>query len=188
MLSIQAKEQTFCFITFKCFTWLLDHCSTDLMLAFLKIGFLSATFPERPSKWSVVKRSLMDSFCHFIQEVFIWPLVTTLTTSCLACWVVQFDGTAWLNAGLCHKYTFYYMDLTMPPKNHAVFWTSSRFIWKVQGQLPGLNGSSTDLNWYFIWETSQILFVRHFDDENNDICCVIEQSNMYPSTQEVIFR
>ncbi len=41
--------------------------------------------------------------------------------SCLACWVVQFDGTAWLKAGLCHKYTFYYMDLTMPPKKSCWF-------------------------------------------------------------------
>ncbi len=98
--------------------------------------------------------------------------------SCLACLIVQFDGTAWLKAGLCHKYTFYYMDLMLPKKIMLVFWTSSRFIWKFQGQLPGLNGSSTDLIWCFIWETSQILFVRHFDDENNDICCVIEQSNM----------
>ncbi len=56
--------------------------------------------------------------------------------SCLACWVVQFDGTAWLNAGLCHKYKFYYMDLTMPPKNHAVFLNIVQIYLKVPRTAP----------------------------------------------------
>lgn len=163
MLSIQAKEHKFSFITFKCFTLLLDHCST-VGVSHNWPSF--SHFPKETNKWSVEK-IVVGQFLLFHPS---WSFVTTLTIA-LPVLVVQFGRRAWLKTELFYKY--FICGLHNAKKGMMVFQTLSRFIWKFQVQL-GPNESSIDLTW-----SDALIETPH---KGIDICWLINQSNVYPST------